>query len=170
MTTTSVCKTLSQMWQRAETLCRNVRSKFRYSFGLQFILGIAVCCVLHRPMSRVIHRTELLIFFTIVNSDLRCQCKSTGGTKIGSSHSSLSGKELSYQNRGLHPALAVYIEKRLQHKFPTTTSTSTAHHATPGCAAVLKLEKSRQLRHQYSQQYASSMTLLKQPTMPSHFC
>ena len=60
-------RTLRQMWHRAETLCRNVRSKFRYSFCLQFILSIAFCSVLHRLMSRVIHRTELSRYLHTTN-------------------------------------------------------------------------------------------------------
>ena len=38
------------------TRCRNVRSKCRCSMCLQFTLVLAASCVLHRPMSLVIHR------------------------------------------------------------------------------------------------------------------
>lgn len=38
------------------TQCRNVRSKCQCSMCLQFTLVLAASCVLHRPMSLVIHR------------------------------------------------------------------------------------------------------------------
>lgn len=38
---------------------RNVRSKRRCSCVLQFTCRRAICCVLHRPTSRVIHRSGL---------------------------------------------------------------------------------------------------------------
>ena len=40
---------------------RNMRSKCRCSYVLQFTFRRAVCCVLHRPPSQVIHCTVLLI-------------------------------------------------------------------------------------------------------------
>ena len=38
--------------------CRHVRSRCRCSMCLQFALSHAVGCAFHRPMSRVIHRSE----------------------------------------------------------------------------------------------------------------
>ena len=40
---------------------RNMRSKCRCSYVLQFTFRRAVCCVLHRPPSQVIHCTVLLM-------------------------------------------------------------------------------------------------------------
>lgn len=45
---------------------RNVRSKCRCSYVLQFTFRHAVCCVLHRPPSQVIH-CEALSFSTIAS-------------------------------------------------------------------------------------------------------
>jgi len=42
--------------------CRNVRSKCRCSMCLQFTLIHAASCVLHRPTSQVIHRSELCFY------------------------------------------------------------------------------------------------------------
>ena len=51
--------TLSQTWTRLGGLVRNMRSKCRCSYVLQFTFRHAVSCVLHRPPSQVIHCTVL---------------------------------------------------------------------------------------------------------------
>ncbi len=43
------------------TTVRNMRSKCRCSYVLQFTFRRAVCCVLHRPPSQVIHCTVLFL-------------------------------------------------------------------------------------------------------------
>jgi hypothetical protein len=45
-----------------KTHFRNVRSKCRCSMCLQFTLIHAASCVLHRPTSQVIHRSELFLY------------------------------------------------------------------------------------------------------------
>jgi len=49
--------TLRQGWPLVLAQGRNVRSKCRCSCVLQFTRRRAVCCVFHRPTSRVIHRS-----------------------------------------------------------------------------------------------------------------
>lgn len=43
---------------RLKSQSRNMRSRCRCSMYLQFALSIAASCALHRPMCRVIHRSE----------------------------------------------------------------------------------------------------------------
>ena len=53
--------TLSQTWTEEESSVRNMRSKCRCSYVLQFTFRHAVSCVLHRLPSQVIHCTVLFI-------------------------------------------------------------------------------------------------------------
>lgn len=55
---------------------RNVRSKCRCSHVLQFTFRRAVCCVLHRPPSQVIHCTVL---FSHHSLSLSCDCRALTG-------------------------------------------------------------------------------------------
>ena len=55
---------------------RNVRSKCRCSHVLQFTFRRAVCCVLHRPPSQVIHCTVL---FSHHSLSLSCNCRALTG-------------------------------------------------------------------------------------------
>lgn len=48
-----------------KTNVRNMRSKCRCSYVLQFTFRRAVCCVLHRPPSQVIHCAVLSLFPTV---------------------------------------------------------------------------------------------------------
>lgn len=52
---------------------RNVRSKCRCSHVLQFTFRRAVCCVLHRPPSQVIHCTVLSL--KAHSASLSCNCR-----------------------------------------------------------------------------------------------
>ena len=53
--------TLSQTWTEEESSVRNMRSKCRCSYVLQFTFRHAVSCVLHRLPSQVIHCTVLFL-------------------------------------------------------------------------------------------------------------
>jgi hypothetical protein len=57
---------------------RNVRSKCRCSHVLQFTFRRAVCCVLHRPPSQVIHCTVLFSHHSLSLS-LSCNCRALTG-------------------------------------------------------------------------------------------
>lgn len=49
-----------------ESMDRNVRSKCRCSCILQFTCRRAICCVLHRPTSQVIHRSGLFFLSFLI--------------------------------------------------------------------------------------------------------